>query len=401
MKDVKLLITLCVLLTSFLVSGAALANETLVFEPLSYSSSLAAPTLTVTTYGTTVSLSWTSVTGAIGYTLYYAPYPFTGPDSIKNIPLGTETSMTASLWNGAAFFVAIQAYNYESNSNYSNIGFFVISNSQSSTFIYEALTAGISSSEFIAQANDEGKRGYRYLDHLAFGSSDIVVIYVKDNSQSSTFIYEALTAGISSSEFIAQANDEGKKGYRYLDHLAFGSSDIVVIYVKDNSQSSTFIYEALTAGISSSEFIAQANDEGKRGYRYLDHLAFGSSGIVVIYVKDNSQSSTFIYEALTAGISSSEFIAQANDEGKKGYRYLDHLAFGSSDIVVIYVKDNSQSSTFIYEALTAGISASEFIAQANDEGKRGYKYLDHLAFGSSDIVVIYVKDNSLGVGSSR
>ena len=175
---IKLLITLCVLLTSFLVGGAALANETIVFEPLSYSRSLAAPTLTVTTSGTTVSLSWSSVTGAIGYTLYYAPHPFTGPDSINNIPLGTQTSMTANLWNGAAFYVAIQAYNYESNSNYSNIDFFVIDNSQSSTFSYEALTAEISSSKFIAQANAEGQRGYRYLGELYFGSSDIVAIYV-------------------------------------------------------------------------------------------------------------------------------------------------------------------------------------------------------------------------------
>jgi len=87
------------------------------------------PTLTATTSGTKVSLSWTSVAGAAGYTLYYAPYPYTGPDSIGNIPMGSQTSMSASLWNGASFYVAVQAYNGFGNSGYSNIEYFVINTS--------------------------------------------------------------------------------------------------------------------------------------------------------------------------------------------------------------------------------------------------------------------------------
>ena len=86
------------------------------------------PTLTVTTSGTTVSLSWTSVAGATGYTLYYAPYPYTGPDSIADIPMGTQTSISASLWEGAAFYVAVQAYVSGKSSGYSNIEYFVIQN---------------------------------------------------------------------------------------------------------------------------------------------------------------------------------------------------------------------------------------------------------------------------------
>ena len=87
---------------------------------------LTEPTLTVTTSGTTVSLSWTSVAGATGYTLYYAPYPYTGPDSIENIPMGTQTSISASLWEGAAFYVAVQAYVSGKSSGYSNIEYFII-----------------------------------------------------------------------------------------------------------------------------------------------------------------------------------------------------------------------------------------------------------------------------------
>ena len=87
-----------------------------------------APALTVTTSGTTVSLSWTSVAGADGYTLYYAPYP--KADSIGNIPMGTQTSLSASLPDGTAFYVAIQAYNGVGNSGYSNIEYFIITSTE-------------------------------------------------------------------------------------------------------------------------------------------------------------------------------------------------------------------------------------------------------------------------------
>jgi len=113
MKAAKLLLTLCLFLATFLVGGVALALE--------------APVLTVTTSGTTVSLSWTSVAGATGYTLYYAPYP--KADSIRNIPMGDKTSMSASLWVGAAFYVAVQANDSVESSGYSNIEYFIISSS--------------------------------------------------------------------------------------------------------------------------------------------------------------------------------------------------------------------------------------------------------------------------------
>ncbi len=116
-----------ILVTVSLTAGTALTNEATLVVPSSNSRSvLAPPTLTVTTAGTTVSLSWTSVAGAAAYTLYYAPYPYTGPDSIGSIPVGTQTSMSAGLWAGASFYVAVEAYNSVESSGYSNIDHFTI-----------------------------------------------------------------------------------------------------------------------------------------------------------------------------------------------------------------------------------------------------------------------------------
>jgi hypothetical protein len=82
-----------------------------------------APWLTVSTYGTTLTLSWNSVYNAEGYILYYAP-----PDIsyINSINMGTQTGLSIDLWVGAAFYVAVQAYNSAGGSAYSNIGYFSI-----------------------------------------------------------------------------------------------------------------------------------------------------------------------------------------------------------------------------------------------------------------------------------
>jgi formylglycine-generating enzyme required for sulfatase activity len=148
MKTTKQLIILCVFLTTLLGGGIALALES--------------PLLTVTTSGPTVSLSWTSVTGATGYTLYYAPYPKADP--IGNIPMGNKTSMSASLPEGSAFYVALQAYDGVGTSGYSNIEYFIIStpatytNSLGQTFVLlpaGTFTMGSPSSE-PGRLSDEG-----------------------------------------------------------------------------------------------------------------------------------------------------------------------------------------------------------------------------------------------------
>jgi len=85
-----------------------------------------APTLTVTTSGTSVTISWTRVSAAAGYRLYYAPFPYAGPDTIGCVDMGTQTGLSVGLWKGASFYVAATAYNSAGSSGYSNIAHFVV-----------------------------------------------------------------------------------------------------------------------------------------------------------------------------------------------------------------------------------------------------------------------------------
>ena len=86
----------------------------------------AAPTMSITSNGPYVTISWTPVSGATGYKMFYAPYPYTGEKTIGSLDMDTQTSVSFYLWEGAAYYIAIESYDTQSSSDYSNIDFFIL-----------------------------------------------------------------------------------------------------------------------------------------------------------------------------------------------------------------------------------------------------------------------------------
>ena len=103
----------------------------------------AAPVMSYEVDGVHISISWTEVPSATGYTLYYAPYPYTGPDTIGSFPMGTATSYSTRLWDGAAYFIAVTAANNSGESQYSNIEYFVMTPSTPDAPVLSYETAGL------------------------------------------------------------------------------------------------------------------------------------------------------------------------------------------------------------------------------------------------------------------
>jgi len=99
------------------------------YELESYTGPPAAPRLTLSTSGNTLSISWTSTGDVTGYTLFYAPYP--GGTPWGSINMGTMTGGSFVLANGAAFYVCVQAHNAYGSSPVSNFEYFVLSSSLS------------------------------------------------------------------------------------------------------------------------------------------------------------------------------------------------------------------------------------------------------------------------------
>lgn len=82
------------------------------------------PNLWLMQAGNEVTIFWNQVMDAEGYRLYYAPYP--NPESIGQVDLGLRTQFSAPLPNGAAFYIAISAYNSHGESEISNIRWFAV-----------------------------------------------------------------------------------------------------------------------------------------------------------------------------------------------------------------------------------------------------------------------------------
>lgn len=95
----------------------------------------AAPQVLVSQSGSRVTIDWSAVSGATGYTLYYAPYPAATP--IGSLPLGPSTRLAVELWTGAAFYIAVRARGADGEGSWSNVASFSIDQRQLS-----ALRAG-------------------------------------------------------------------------------------------------------------------------------------------------------------------------------------------------------------------------------------------------------------------
>ncbi len=70
-----------------------------------------APTLSVTTNGLDVTMSWTSVPDASGYHLVYVQLPYLEPSDISQVDVGNVTSGAMTLCCGSFFAIAVKAYN--------------------------------------------------------------------------------------------------------------------------------------------------------------------------------------------------------------------------------------------------------------------------------------------------
>jgi secreted trypsin-like serine protease len=100
------------------VSDASFAS----IAPGGGGSELPAPTnstVSVAVNGTSVAITWTEVTGATGYRLYYAPYPAQAP--ISQLDMGSQLNITGELPVGSAFYVAIEPYNAAGSLPISNV----------------------------------------------------------------------------------------------------------------------------------------------------------------------------------------------------------------------------------------------------------------------------------------
>ncbi|MDM7941387.1 MAG: hypothetical protein QUV35_02045 [Hydrogenophaga sp.] len=220
----------------------------------------------------------------------------------------------------------------------------------------------------LAQANAQGASGYAYLTGFAASGNDFINLYVRDLP--TTYSWEALDPPGNAAGLLAQLNAQGARGFAHSTFLVDS-----VVYVRDAGGFAPFSHELLPSQSSSAGFLNQANAQGDRGFFFLGEFTIGGS-TVAIYSRDSSGARyTYELQTTTTAATPDTFLAQANAQGRQGYRFIGEYAFsgnpGNDAFRNVYVRDIAQSATFEYLALPATTSTSALVAQANTEGELG------------------------------
>jgi hypothetical protein len=179
------------------------------------------PTLSYATNGVNLTASWTSVPEATGYELYYAPYPYTGENTVGSIDVGDDTTFNYTLWDGAAYYIAVKAYNSQETSGYSNIESFTIPYSgppDAPQLFYELDGTSI----YISWGQVPGATGYilSYTTSVYTGPKSFMANDLGDNT---SFSYSSLSEGGTYTIALQAYNEFGPSDYSNIE--TFTASD--------------------------------------------------------------------------------------------------------------------------------------------------------------------------------
>lgn len=249
--------------------------------------------------------------------------------------------------------------------------------------MYEALAPATTQDAFLAQANAQGARGFRFLSGMGFGDpANLTVSHVFVKDLPTTYAFEARSTATSAAELQDQLNAQGARGFRWAGPYTAGSS-FFELYRQEPGSATNYSYTVVPAVASTAEFLVEANGLGASGYYLTGPAYFVGPESRRIYERASSGSGTYVYEALDEPGSADGFLAQLNAQGARGFRLRSALIF-SEGTRLVYEKDSAQSAQFAYHALNPSDSSAAFVAQANAEGERGATLAgDYVALGSA------------------
>jgi len=253
--------------------------------------------------------------------------------------------------------------------------------------IYELSPSTGSKQEFLSQVNEEGAKGFRFLSPLGFdGGANSQALFSKDADTTYTFVAKDLDLTAEVSDFQNELNEQGAQGYRWAGPLFLGDAGATV-YRKDAS-ATTYSYVVQSQGSAAADFLAQANNLGASGY-YITGPGYAVGSDAVTVFEKASTGAAYAYELLEPAGNENDFWEQLNAQGKRGFRFRTTYAF-SDGARVIYEKDTTQSSSFVFYGLDPQGTVSDFLSQANAEGKKGSAWIGDLVVPGGAARTLYV-----------
>lgn len=189
-----------------------------------------APVISCEVEGTHLTINWDDNHEVLGYTLLYAPYPYTGPQSISSMEIGLKTSFSIDLWDGAKYYVAVTAWDASGTSEYSNVEWFTVdafAPPSAPTIIYNVVGTDLTVS-WSSVANATG-----YILHYGVGANASLEDFMSlDLGSQVSFSYDALVEGVTYQVAVQAYNNDGYSDYSNIELFSvqntnFGFTDVV------------------------------------------------------------------------------------------------------------------------------------------------------------------------------
>lgn len=229
--------------------------------------------------------------------------------------------------------------------------------------VFKALPpSNTSTATFLQLLNGQGADGYRYIGDQGFSDGDFS-IFVKDGLAPS-YSYELQPSVANANDLLTQADAQGSQGFRYVGPYAVGGTNMT-LYRKDADTTASYTYLALPTASTPDAFVQEANTQGNLGFWYVGPLFVGNGQD--LFMADAASTTTYTYKYEPSVTSKDALLTALNDEGKQGYRYKGGAYIGGVP-VNLFVKDNSQNPTFVWQAAPLLTTSQGFIDQANGFG---------------------------------
>lgn len=255
---------------------------------------------------------------------------------------------------------------------------------------------------FEAELDKQGQDGYRLLFRRPFkgNANEPVSLMIKDASH--VYDYRVLEQKIENTEKLAQLNEQGALGYRYLGDMIFTQAEensgevhqeSVSVFIRNQNQAGNYRYHfmPLNGTEDRQDFTTAANTLGQQGYWLMSgELALGYPGTAAliqptrVFVRDVTSTSRYRYRVVDGTKDQQPLLQQLDTQGSEGYRYSDQLSLKSVDnsrakpLDHLYVQDEAQPlARFSHRVDDIHDTPAPYVEYLNSLGSQNYSLLSY------------------------
>ncbi len=240
------------------------------------------------------------------------------------------------------------------------------------------------------QLNAQGASGGLFGLAAAFGvSPGPIGVFMRDSSDfGKIFSYSVLPYAPSEAESLAQLNEQGAMGFRYVGPYSVG--EMVNLYIRVDGVNVR--YECLFDSSVNSQvaFEARLNEFGHQGWRWIGPILtvpFDVKSQRELYLREFQTTTRYNYRVSNTLSDEGGMEALLNTQGSDGHRWI-----GSTMVGAVFEQRSDDTRARYYVMASSTATSGAFIDQADSQGDAGrifqtFVYFDGIGGGIRNLYV--------------